>query len=105
MENMNNISIVITVVGILTVMTNIIVEVLKKLTFNVIPTQFLAAIVSEVLTILIYVGYCNYCDLKVTWYFVTAAIVLGFMVSYAAMFGFDTLKKIINEEVRNKWFL
>ena len=31
-----------------------------------------------------------------TWYAVVALIVLGFMVAYASMFGFDKLKEIMN---------
>lgn len=30
------------------------------------------------------------------WYIVAALVVLGFMVAYAAMFGFDKLRQVMN---------
>lgn len=33
---------------------------------------------------------------------VAAAVVLGFMVAYAAMFGFDKLKEVIAQLDKNK---
>ena len=92
---MIDVSMLITVIGILTAVTNIIVEVLKKITYNIIPTEFLAVIVAEVLTIIAYVAYCNKCGIVTVWYFNVAAIVVGFMVAYAAMFGFEKLKEAI----------
>ena len=32
---------------------------------------------------------------SITWYLVAALIVLGFLVAYAAMFGFDKLQEIM----------
>lgn len=92
---MINVSMLLTVIGILTVITNIIVEVLKKITYNIIPTEFLAVIVAEVLTIVFYVCYCNKFGIVTVWYFNFAAVVVGFMVAYAAMFGFEKLKEAI----------
>jgi len=39
--------------------------------------------------------YCAIKDISVTWYYITGAIAVGFMVAYAAMFGFDKLKEIL----------
>lgn len=100
MNNVIDISVLLTIIGALTVVTNIIVEVLKKITYSFIPTQFLAVGISEALTIVVYVAYCNYNNLKILWYYNVAAVVVGFMVSYAAMFGFDTLKEAINKAVK-----
>lgn len=35
--------------------------------------------------------------ITVVWYMVVAAVVLGFLVAYAAMFGFDKLKEALTE--------
>jgi hypothetical protein len=35
----------------------------------------------------------------VIWVHNVAAIVVGFMVAYAAMFGFDTLKEVLNKAI------
>ncbi len=40
-------------------------------------------------------GYCQVKAVPVVWYMVAAAVVLGFFVAYAAMFGFDKLKEVI----------
>lgn len=100
MNNVIDISVLLTAIGALTVITNIIVEVLKKITCDFIPTQFLAVGVSEVLTIIAYAAWCNHSNLATTWYYNIAAVVVGFMVSYAAMFGFDTLKEALNKAVK-----
>lgn len=94
---MIDVSMLITVIGILTVITNIIVEVLKKITYSIIPTEFLAVVVAEILTIIAYVAYCNKCGIVTVWYFDVAAVVVGFMVAYAAMFGFEKLKEALEK--------
>ena len=94
---MIDISMLLTVIGILTAVTNIVVEVLKKVTYNIIPTEFLAVIVAEVLTIVLYIAYCNKCGIVTVWYFNVAAVVVGFMVAYAAMFGFEKLKEALEK--------
>ena len=94
---MFNLSMFLTCLGVLTAITNIIVEVLKKVTYNIIPTEFLAVIVAEVLTIVLYIAYCNKCGIVTVWYFNVAAVVVGVMVAYAAMFGFEKLKEALEK--------
>ena len=43
---------------------------------------------------------CVITGIGVTWYMVVAAVVVGMMVAYAAMFGFDKLKEAL--DWRNK---
>jgi hypothetical protein len=94
---MIDISMLLTIIGILTGITNIVVEVLKKITYNIIPTEFLAVIVAELLTIIFYIAYCNKCGIVTVWYFNFAAVVVGLMVAYAAMFGFEKLKEALDK--------
>ena len=35
------------------------------------------------------------------WYYVAAAVVVGFAVAYAAMFGFDKLKEALGQIKKN----
>lgn len=91
-----NISVFITVIGLLVALTNIIVEVLKKATWDKLPTNVLALIIAEVLTLASGIAYSHIQSLSLTWYMVAAFIVAGFMVAYAAMFGFDKLKEAMN---------
>lgn len=83
------------VIGILVAITNIIVEVVKKVTWDKIPTNLLAVIVSMVLTLVVFFAWASYSGTVVVWYMVAAAIVVGMMVAYAAMFGFDKLQEAL----------
>lgn len=97
MENVLNWSVVISIIGVLVVLTNIIVQVLKKLIWDRLPTNILAIIVSMVLTLVAFFAYCQIKAIAVVWYMVAAAVVLGFLVAYAAMFGFDKLKEVLTQ--------
>lgn len=90
------ISIFIAAAGILIALTNAIVEVLKK----IIPdekfsTNLLAVIVAEVLTVFALLLYLIANSIAITWYFIFGALVLGLLVAYGAMFGYDKLMEII----------
>lgn len=95
METTFDLAVVLSLVGVLVVVTNIVVQVLKKLTWDKIPTNFLAAIISLVLTLAVFFAYCEIAAIAITWYMVAAAVVVGFMVAYAAMFGYDKLKEAL----------
>lgn len=82
---------------ILTVVTNIIVQVLKKLTWEKIPTNILAFIVAMVVTLLAFFAVCQIMGWVVTWYMVAGAVALGVFVCYAAMFGFDKLREALEQ--------
>ncbi len=87
----------ITIVGALVVVVNIIVEVLKKFTEPYVPTNFVAVVVSMVLTLAAFFAWCGIESIAIEWYYIVAAVVVGFMVAYAAMFGFDKLKQALNK--------
>lgn len=91
-----DIALFITAIGLLVGVTNIIVEVLKKILSNVVPTNILATIVAMVLTIGTSVSYCYMKEIPIEFYTVFAMIIAGFLVAYAAMFGFDKLKEAMN---------
>lgn len=57
MELTLNISAIVAIIGALTVLTNIIVEVLKRATWEKMPTNLLAIIVAMVLTLVAFFGY------------------------------------------------
>lgn len=95
MEHIFDWSLILSIVGVLVVITNIIVQVLKKLTWDKLPTNILATLVAMLLTLTAFFAYCQIKSITVVWYMVAAAVVLGFFVAYAAMFGFDKLKEAI----------
>lgn len=49
----------LSVIGVLVAITNIIVEVVKKVTWDKIPTQLLALLVAEVLTLVAFFAYAQ----------------------------------------------
>lgn len=89
-------SALITIIGVLVALTNIVVQVLKTSTWEKLPTNLLALIVAEVLTIGVGLAYCQINAVPLAWYVIAGLIVAGFMVAYAAMFGFDKLKEIMD---------
>ena len=89
---------VLPIIGLLVAITNIIVEVLKKVTWDKLPTNLLAIIVAEVLTLASGIAYWQVNSMALTWYIVVGFVVIGFMVAYAAMFGFDKLKEVLKRE-------
>ena len=97
MENIFDWSVILSLVGVLVVITNIIVQVLKKLTWDKLPTNILAVLIAMALTLAAFFAYCEIKGVAIVWYMIVAAVVLGFFVAYAAMFGFDKLKeKVVN---------
>ena len=102
MESIFDWSVILSIVGVLVVLTNIIVQVLKKLTWDRLPTNILAVLVAMALTLVAFFAYCQIRGVAVLWYMVVAAIVVGFMVAYAAMFGFDKLREVIMQLEKKK---
>ena len=92
-------TILITVIGGLTLCTNVVTEVIKQ-TIKNLPAQITATIVSMGLTLTAFFAYVGIYGITVEWYMIVGAIVAGFFVSYAAQFGFDKLKEVI-EEMKN----
>jgi hypothetical protein len=87
------ISQVLIIVASLTVLVNIITEVVKSAfgmkTSKVINVFVL--ILSLALTIAVFCAYWQIKQMVITWYIVAAFIIVGFLVAYAAMFGYDKL--------------
>ena len=88
------ISSLLMLVGGITILTNIIVQVVKSITWDKIPTNLVALFVSEALTLALGGAYASVKGIDIAWYMVAAAIV-GLMSAYAAMFGFDKFKEAI----------
>lgn len=84
-------SILLAAMAVLVFATTIIVEVVKGL-FPKVPTNFVAVIVSLVVTVLAVLILCAAMKITVMWYYAVGAVVLGLFVGYAAMFGFDKFK-------------
>lgn len=93
----NYFALLLFIIGVLVIVTNLIVEVLKKLIWDKMPTNFLAVIVALVLTLVAFFAFIAIAGIPFVWYYLAAAIVVGFMVAYAAMFGFDKLREALEK--------
>ena len=82
---------VLAIMAVLVFATNIIVEVVKGLVPKV-PTNIVAVVVAQIVTILALIIACAVMGITVMWYYAVGAVVLGIFVAYAAMFGFDKFK-------------
>ena len=87
---------IVTALGVLVALTNLIVEVAKRALWDKLPTDLLALIVGVVLTVTAGLAWCQIRGATLTWYMAGALLVAGLMVAYAAMFGFDKLKEILD---------
>ena len=93
---MTDLTVIIPILGVLVALTNVIVQVVKKATWDKLPTNIVALVVAETLTVATGIAYCQIRAVAMTWYIVAALIVGGFMVAYAAMFGYDKLLEIMD---------
>ena len=84
-------SILLAIMAVLVFATTIIVEVIKGL-FPKVPTNIVAVIVAQIVTVLAAVILCSVLEITIMWYYAVGAVVLGIFVAYAAMFGFDKFK-------------
>lgn len=87
-------SVLLFVVAALVIVTTLITEVIKKVAPKV-PANILALCTAMIVTVLAVIILCAVLEISILWYYIAGAVVLGFAVAYAAMFGFDKFKEII----------
>jgi len=96
---MNNIVIdgvaLTSIVGVIAFVVSAIVEVTKEVKpFSLMPTQLWCMIVSVITCVAGYFGYCAYAGIAAEWYLAGASVIVAFIVSYIAMYGWDTVKTL-----------
>ena len=96
MENILSLSTLLVVVGGLMAVTNVVTEVLKKATWDKLPTNIMVVIIAEVLTLTAGGYYAQTNGITIAWFHIVATVVVGLFVAYAAMFGFDKLQETLN---------
>lgn len=95
MENLfTNISVILIVVAIICTVTSIITEITKDLgILRKIPTAIQVTITSILITVLGFIAYTQYKNIIITWYYIFAVIIVGIVIGYITMFGWDNLIK------------
>jgi len=87
----------ITAIGILAFLVTVIIEVIKGVScFKKIPTNLIVLILSIILTVTGGVVYIQIQGIPFLWFYAIALLILGFIVSFLAMFGWDKLSELFN---------
>lgn len=94
-------AVVLIAVMVLTLWVNIIVAITKKVVaWDKFPVQVWVMIVAVGSTVVAAAALAQYFGIVMLWYYWLAAVVIGLLVCYAAMFGYDNLYKQINETLQ-----
>ena len=81
----------------LTLMTNVIVQVLKGLLYDRIPTNLLAFLTAAVVTAGTGFALWSYYGFSITGWMIAGLIGLCFLVAFAAMYGYDKLVQMVEQ--------
>lgn len=86
------------VIGALVALTNLTVEVVKKIIPDEkLPTNIVAVVIAMIFTLTAFFSFAAFKDITPEWYYVVGSIVGGILVAYGAMFGYDKLKEIVDK--------
>lgn len=90
---MGDLSRILILVGGLTLFVNVITEVIKEVCQlkEAKSINLFVTVLSVVLTVTSLIAYCQISAITITWYMAVAFVIVGFMVAYSAMFGYDKL--------------
>lgn len=96
------VSTLLAIIAALVVLTNIITQVIKQVyTAEGVPAQIVVAVVAIALTVVTMVVVLIVLKQVVFWYYYPVAIIVGLMVAYGAMFGYDNLYHEIAKVIGN----
>lgn len=94
---LSNVALLLTVIGVLAFTVSVITEVTKSVSFlNKIPTDIQVLVTSILLSVLSVLVYVDLSKTKLIWYYIVGAVVLGFFVSFIAMYGWEKLTTMYN---------
>ena len=83
------------IIGVLAFLTSVIVQTIKEMPYlKDVPTSLVALVVAEIITVLALFTGCQYFTVIIMWYYVTSAIIAGFIVYLVATGGWEKLKEI-----------
>lgn len=81
----------------LMLVTNVITQVLKQVTYNKIPTNLLAVLIAFVVTFACGYIYASTHQVAIEGWMIVSAVGVSFFVAFTAMFGFDKLVELIQQ--------
>lgn len=85
----------IMLVGALAFIVSVVTEVMKNIgPLANMPTDIFVFVLSIVLTVVAVMAFAEYKELVMLWYWYVATVLLGFFVSFIAMFGWSKLTEL-----------
>ena len=92
---LQNGAVVLTIIGILATFVTIVTEFTKTWGFlDRIPTSLQVLAVSMLVSVLSVVIYVQMQEAEMIWYYIVGAIVLGWIVAYVSMYGWEKLTEM-----------
>ena len=92
---LQNGAVILTIIGILATFVTIVTEFTKTWGFlNRIPTSLQVLVVSMLVSVLSVVIYVQMQKATMVWYYIIGAIVLGWIVAYVSMYGWEKLTEM-----------
>jgi hypothetical protein len=91
---------IMTLVGVYAFFISIVVQLTKEFVPKVIPTKLYVLVISIITTVTGTLCYCSYNGYDIKYYTVIGSIVLGFIVAFVTMYGWDELKSIKDRFIR-----
>lgn len=89
-------------VMVLIALTNVFTQVIKKIiNRDNMPAQALAFVIAEALTFLAVAIICAILHIHALWYFWVLAFIVGVIVTYGAIFGYDNLYSQLGTAMAN----
>lgn len=89
---MNNVSVIITLIGVIATLVSIITEMTKDIGFlKKIPTILQVIVLSIIFWIILYASVCSAGYLVFEWFMLMAAIIAGFITAYVSSYGWEKL--------------
>lgn len=76
-------------------LTNLIAQLVKKITWDKIPTNWLVPIIAVILSEAAILVYCQLATVVYLASYAAIGFILGLLVAYGAMFGYDKLKEAL----------
>ena len=93
----------VTIVGLLAFIVSLITQVIKGIKWlDKIPTDILVFILSIGLTVVVFFAWTQYMQYAVVWYMIVAAVIIGFIVAFVAMFGWEKLSELFRRFYKNE---
>lgn len=92
---LQNGAVILTIIGAMATFVTIVTEFTKTWGFlNRIPTSLQVLVVSMLVSVLSVVIYVQMQKAEMVWYYIVGAIVLGWIVAYVSMYGWEKLAEM-----------